>query len=303
MWAHLFLVFLAVTVETVAICLSPSPHFFLYFFKCNFYIACKAGFKVREQWRKWEGRLKNKKEKKGTVQEARIISALWWIFFLLALGIKTGVLKLNTKWKRLVRIVVVWGVGSCCSGLDTNQTGKILSWVNNISAEIYSTSSPKFHQLCFFFGRCLHVVFEAQRDTRKTGKKKKWGREEEESEQMRLCLHESASANRRDGSCARNFFQATQHGVSSFGEKWFPLNGHAHTWTHAHRGPVPWQCWSGWTWKLLSYSGATTQRRSTSLTNEGVAACERVCLHDVRLTGCVSLQNESLYLSQWGQVA
>lgn len=152
MWAHLFLVFvfLAVTVETVAICLSPSPHFFLYFFKCNFYIACKAGFKVREQWRKWEGRLKNKKEKKGTVQEARIISALWWILFLLALGIKTGVLKLNTKWKRLVRIVVVWGVGSCCSGFDTNQTGKILSWVNNISAEIYSTSSPKFHQLCFF---------------------------------------------------------------------------------------------------------------------------------------------------------
>lgn len=51
---------------------------------------------------------------------------------------------------------------------------------------------------------------------------------------MRLCLHECAPANRRDGSRARKFFQATQHGVSSFGEKWFLLNGDTHT-LHTHR--------------------------------------------------------------------
>lgn len=43
---------------------------------------------------------------------------------------------------------------------------------------------------------------------------------------MRLCLYDCASANKRDGSSATHFFQATQHGVSSFGEKWLLLNGH-----------------------------------------------------------------------------
>jgi len=32
-------------------------------------------------------------------------------------------------------------------------------------------------------------------------------------------------ASREDGSIAKTFFQATQHGMSSFGEKWFLLNG------------------------------------------------------------------------------
>lgn len=41
-----------------------------------------------------------------------------------------------------------------------------------------------------------------------------------------------------------------------------------------------------------------TQKPSTLLTTEGVAACERACLHDVRLTGRASLQNvSSIFIS------
>lgn len=58
-----------------------------------------------------------------------------------------------------------------------------------------------------------------------------WGdrqkKKEEESWQMRLCLHECFFGQSAMWEPCQNFFQATQHGVSSFGAKWFPLNGHA----------------------------------------------------------------------------
>lgn len=86
---------------------------------------------------------------------------------------------------------------------------------------------------------------------------------------MRLCLHECAPANRRDGSRARKFFQATQHGVSSFGKKWFLLNGdtHTHTQAHARRAKHPGS--ADWVELKSCRVTAALRHNSTALNNGG----------------------------------
>lgn len=79
-------------------------------------------------------------------------------------------------------------------------------------------------------------------------------KEKKENRWMRLCLCECASANRRDGSRARNLFPGHPTWRVLVWWKVVPTE-----WTHTRRTRQPWQRWLGLTWKLLSNSGAATQ--------------------------------------------
>lgn len=207
---------------------------------------------------------------------------------------KTWLLRQNTNWP-------VWDVVVCSSGNHSTRPQHWMGWkqqkgANNISEEARFTSAFNFALVCV----CLYIAYKLMRTWLKADKevRDRWKRKKTIGGSdcaFVNVLWPTGEMGAGPGIC----FQATQHGVSWFGEKWFLLNGH--TLTHTQRTRQPWQRWLGLTWKLLRNSAAATQWCCPQLRvlQHEAHSCQRetcVCV-------CVPLQNISIYVRwrrAWG---